>query len=204
MVEEGRSRVKNSCRLATINTVLLATLLLAAAPGEAQEFPKDPEERAKFIARLIQAHSTQITLFDRQGRQTATVGPKDLHYYPVFSPDGKRVAVKRADPKRERIDLCVLDVATGKETLIYESQEDIVALNEEAVRRALVEGGLRVATAEDLIVLKLIANRPKDQNDLRGLLELPDLDWPYVEHWAGEWGVLDALRRLRASAVRRL
>jgi hypothetical protein len=69
----------------------------------------------------------------------------------------------------------------------------------EAVRRALVEGGLHVATAEDLIVLKLIANRPKDQNDLRGLAQLPDLDWPYVEHWASEWGVLDELRRLRAS-----
>lgn len=69
-------------------------------------------------------------------------------------------------------------------TLTLEVQAAETKFQREAVRRALVEGGLRVATAEDLIVLKL-----------------PDLDWPYVEHWASEWGVLDELRRLRASAV---
>lgn len=71
----------------------------------------------------------------------------------------------------------------------------------EVVRRALIRAdGLRVATASDLIVLKLIANRPKDQNDLLGLLALPTIDWPYVERWANEWDVRGLLDGLRARA----
>ena len=69
------------------------------------------------------------------------------------------------------------------------------------MRRALIRAdGLRVATASDLIVLKLIANRPKDQNDLLGLLALPTIDWPYVERWANEWDVRGLLDGLRARA----
>jgi hypothetical protein len=36
-------------------------------------------------------------------------------------------------------------------------------------------------TPEDLIVMKLIAHRPKDRIDLLGLVALPGLDWSYVE-----------------------
>lgn len=57
--------------------------------------------------------------------------------------------------------------------------------------------GLRVATREDLIVLKLIANRAKDHGDLVGLCALPDLDWDYVELWASRWGLVDLLRNYR-------
>lgn len=57
----------------------------------------------------------------------------------------------------------------------------------------------RVLAAEDLLVFKLIANRPKDQNDLQGLARLPEIDWPHVERWAAEWGVIDTLHQLRAS-----
>ncbi|MFP6665210.1 MAG: DUF6036 family nucleotidyltransferase [Deltaproteobacteria bacterium] len=68
------------------------------------------------------------------------------------------------------------------------------------VQRAVaVRGGeVRVATAEDLIVLKLIANRPQDQIDLLGLVEIEDLDWEYIERAATEWDVLATLRELRA------
>jgi hypothetical protein len=66
----------------------------------------------------------------------------------------------------------------------------------EVIQRARTdESGLRVATPEDLIVMKLIANRPRDQVDLTGLLGLPALDWSYIERWADEWGVTDILRR---------
>lgn len=50
-------------------------------------------------------------------------------------------------------------------------------------------GGIRVATPEDLIVLKLIADRPKDRIDLESLALLPDLDWNRVARWAREWKV---------------
>lgn len=60
-------------------------------------------------------------------------------------------------------------------------------------------GGASIATPEDLIVLKLIAHRPKDLADLAGLLALDGLDWQYVERRAHEWEVVDRLERLRAS-----
>lgn len=77
------------------------------------------------------------------------------------------------------------------------------ALQHEVVRRARASSeGIRIATPEDLIVLKLIADRPKDRQDLLGLLALPDLDWAHVERWAAEWDVaerLAALRRYRSG-----
>jgi Nucleotidyltransferase of unknown function (DUF6036) len=84
--------------------------------------------------------------------------------------------------------------------VVLEIQTAKTEFQREAVRRGMAaDGGLRIATPEDLIVFKLIANRPKDQNDLLGLVRLPNLDWPYVEHWATEWGVLEALAVLRAT-----
>ncbi|MDP6978204.1 MAG: DUF6036 family nucleotidyltransferase [Myxococcota bacterium] len=66
------------------------------------------------------------------------------------------------------------------------------------IRRARCdEGGLRIATPEDLIILKLIANREKDQIDLIGLCALPDLDWDYVERCAQEWELSELLKRFR-------
>lgn len=58
-----------------------------------------------------------------------------------------------------------------------------------------------MATAEDLVILKLIAHRPKDVVDLRGLIALPDLDWAYVEQWAAAWEVADRLEVLRRAVA---
>ncbi len=57
-----------------------------------------------------------------------------------------------------------------------------------------------MATPEDLIVMKLIADRPKDAVDLLGLVRLPSLDWQYVERWTAAWDVTDRLARVRAAA----
>ncbi len=68
------------------------------------------------------------------------------------------------------------------------------------IERACPTGsGLAVATVEDLIVLKLIANRPKDLADLAGLVKVPSVDWDHVEKWAREWEVLDRLTRVRET-----
>jgi hypothetical protein len=84
--------------------------------------------------------------------------------------------------------------------LSLEVQAAKTPLQRELLQRAVVtRSGLRVATAEDLIVLKLIADRPKDQGDLHGLAQLPGVDWSYVERWAGEWGVSERLERLRRA-----
>ncbi len=54
-----------------------------------------------------------------------------------------------------------------------------------------------VATPEDLIVLKLIANRSRDRLDVEELARHRRIDWPYVEEWATTWGVADRLQALR-------
>ncbi len=64
--------------------------------------------------------------------------------------------------------------------------------------RPLPDGfGLPVASVEDLIVMKLLAMRSQDQQDLANLVNLADIDWAYVEHWAGIWQVSDKLEFFR-------
>ena len=88
-------------------------------------------------------------------------------------------------------------------SLTIEFQSAKTPFQREVVRRARTAAdGARIGTPEDLIVLKLIADRPKDQVDLLGLAALPRLDWSYVERWAREWEVEDRLRALRERAAR--
>jgi Tol biopolymer transport system component len=101
--------VKNSYRIA----ITVATLLVTAVSAFAQ-LPKDPEERAKVIAQIMQGNARQLTLFDREGKELNAVGPKDLYQQPVFSPDAKRLAVIKADLEKETNDLWIFDVATGQ------------------------------------------------------------------------------------------
>jgi hypothetical protein len=61
-------------------------------------------------------------------------------------------------------------------TIVVEVQAAKTDFQNEVVRRATTERGVRVATPEDLIVMKLIADRPKDAIDLAGLVRLPSLD----------------------------
>ena len=100
--------MKTSNRL----VVAVAVVLLAALQAAAQ-LPKDPEERAKAIAQIMQTNARQITLFDREGKELNAVGAKDLYTQPVFSPDAKRVAVIKTDLEKENNDLWVIDLATG-------------------------------------------------------------------------------------------
>lgn len=76
---------------------------------------------------------------------------------------------------------------------------------EEVVRRAAtVEIGsleLPVASPEDLIVYKLIADRPRDREDIEAVMRTLDrtgreLDWAHIERWARFWRIEDRLRRL--------
>ena len=91
---------------------------------------------------------------------------------------------------------------SGDRSMTLEVQAAKTDYQREVVARAIdAENGVRVATPEDLIVLKLIANRPKDQADLLALIALPNLDWPHVHRWADVWEVSDVLRRLQTLAT---
>ena len=103
--------------------VTIGVVFLTALHAVAQQLPKDPEERAKVIAQIMQANSRQLTLFDREGKVTNSVTARDLFAQPVFSPDAKRLAVIKTDLEKENADLWVVDVATGKQTRVSVSGE---------------------------------------------------------------------------------
>src|SRR5262245_32311248 len=90
-----------------------ALLVLPALPVRAQ-LPKDPEERKKVIAQIMQANARQLTFFDREGKEVGTVGGRELYNQVILSPDRARIAAIKPDLEKEANDLWLLDVATGK------------------------------------------------------------------------------------------
>jgi hypothetical protein len=84
---------------------------------------------------------------------------------------------------------------------VLELQAAKTALQRSTIARAHEHAGVRVATAEDLVVFKAIANRPKDQIDLLGLLSLPGLDDAYIDAQARDWGVEAVIARVRSLAT---
>jgi len=65
---------------------------------------------------------------------------------------------------------------------------------------------LPVVSPEDLLVYKLVADRPQDRADIAAVLATfaiagRPIDWPYVERWCDVWDVRPRLERLRAEAV---
>jgi hypothetical protein len=90
---------------------------------------------------------------------------------------------------------------TDGKKVIVDLQPAKTDYQELVIERAvpLFGGTVRLATPEDLIVLKLIANRSKDQYDLSRLVSIPGIDWEYVEHWCRIWDVAAKLAALRAA-----
>ncbi len=64
-----------------------------------------------------------------------------------------------------------------------------------------------VARREDLIIMKAVAQRPRDMADIEGLIKSSGpLDWPYIESWAGEFAealdrndIVQALRAIKQT-----
>ncbi len=88
----------------------------------------------------------------------------------------------------------------GPQDSPIEIQAAKTQLQHDLIARATRSSVVATATPEDLIILKLIAHRPKDLADLAGLLALEGLDWSYVEDRARDWDVMDRLERLRPGA----
>jgi hypothetical protein len=83
----------------------------------------------------------------------------------------------------------------------------------QAIQRAvpIPIGGSEIpfATAEDLILHKLFAGRPRDREDVLGVIrrQTENLDWTYLDRWAREFAavpgreeMVEEIQRLRAEA----
>lgn len=118
----------------------------------------------------------------------------------------RRVRQQQVDPadplpdivifRAEHLDLRQVDLLLAK-----------TAFEEEVIRRAervwIGACGAPIASPEDLIVYKLLADRPRDREDIRAVLETQArtaraLDWAHVERWVSFWQIDDRLHRLRA------
>jgi hypothetical protein len=117
------------------------------------------------------------------------------------------VREQRADPAEALPDIVIYRCGEGEPR-----QVDILVaktlFEDEVLRRAQpVEIGsvdVPIASPEDLIVYKLLADRPRDREDIRAVLRTQaraarPLDWPYVERWVSFWRIEDRLRRLRSD-----
>jgi hypothetical protein len=68
------------------------------------------------------------------------------------------------------------------------------------VREQFDDVPIWVVSAEDLVLLKLLAGRPRDLADVGDVMFTQgDLDRDYLHRWAGELGVLPELERALAQ-----
>jgi len=77
----------------------------------------------------------------------------------------------------------------------------VLPFEEELIGRSVeydVEGmKLRLPTPEDLIILKAVANRPKDLLDIQGIIDNhPDLDRQHIQNWVQQFSDLLAMPEL--------
>ncbi|HYK58478.1 MAG TPA: hypothetical protein VEV85_03525 [Bryobacteraceae bacterium] len=104
---------------AALGSVLL--LAQAPAPGPAPQDGKNKakdDAKAKNIAQAFALNARTLTLFDREGKQLNTVGPRGMYGQAIFSPDGTRIAISKADLEKENQDLWIMDAATGNSVQI--------------------------------------------------------------------------------------
>ncbi len=69
----------------------------------------------------------------------------------------------------------------------------------------IVEGvGVHAASAEAVIIYKLLASRPKDSHDVQMVFDAAaqgrsSLDWAFLTKWADWWGISDRLEPFKQS-----
>ena len=117
------------------------------------------------------------------------------------------------DPQTFVRDTFVLPVAQPKTGIRVDLIFSTTEYESQAIGRAVrtTVGGWDVpfASAEDLLLHKLFAGRPRDLEDVAGVVRRKgeQIDWEYVETWAREFAEIpgrealpDLVRRLRSSS----
>lgn len=108
---------------------------------------------------------------------------------------------------RETFVLPVSDPATNiRIDLIFSTTPFEAAAIDRAIEVEVAGGRVPFATAEDLIIHKLFAGRPRDLEDIEGIVRRKgsNLDWDYLATWAEEFAAIpgrdempEMLRRLK-------
>ena len=113
---------------------------------------------------------------------------------------------QRVDATEELADILIFRREAGdpRQVDVLAAKSDFEA---SALRRAVAIQAasvtLPVITAEDLIVYKLIADRPRDREDIRAVLATQEragraIDWDYISRWCEFWGIAERLATLRS------
>jgi len=109
-------------------TFAAAAVCAAVLFAQAPQPPPDEKAaakaaaKAKNIAQIFELNARTLTVFDREGKQVTTVGPRALYNTATLSPDRKRVATVKADLDKEVQDLFILDATTGNATQLTSGQ----------------------------------------------------------------------------------
>jgi eukaryotic-like serine/threonine-protein kinase len=78
-----------------------------------------------YVSGRASAETSQLTIFDRQGKVLGIVGEPGSYSYVAFSPDGKRVVASRYDLRSTSENLWMMDLARGISTrFTFDSQHD--------------------------------------------------------------------------------
>ena len=125
----------------------------------------------------------------------ANTGPGLAHLERALA--AQRWSVQRAEPSGEILRLRHSELGVA-DLIVAATEYEGIAITRAREETIGTDRIVRVATPEDVIVLKLIAGRAQDVADIEAILTAkPVLDEAHIEEWAEFWDVLDLWRRLR-------
>ncbi len=151
-----------------------------------------------------------------QARFTYDIDVKIL--IPDSDYDAVRSLINRVFPVPGRPGLppTPLIISVQIDEIIVDFLMAIPGYDEMLVRRAkkhqVEDLSFRVCTAEDLVIQKAIAGRPKDWLDIEGILieQQSALDWKYIDNWLKQFAealedpeILPRYQRLRKSLLQK-
>jgi hypothetical protein len=109
-----------------------------------------------------------------------------------------------ADPDEPVPDLVLYRDARGRriDVLFAHTAFERSALARRKILTPFGGTAAHVVSAEDLIVYKLIADRPQDRADIAAVIAAQRMrgepvDWKYIQHWCDAWEIGDRLDALR-------
>jgi eukaryotic-like serine/threonine-protein kinase len=115
---------------------------------------------------------SQLTWYDRNGKELGRVGEPGLLANPRISPDGDRISVDIADPKERNIDVWINDLRRGSSTrFTFDPAEETTAVwssdgKEIAYRWAGAKEVLRLKNSNGFEADRGIASGPPGSSDL--------------------------------------